>query len=150
MLEATRKDILHPEKKPQRDGRRGTIKIKIKPQIQYCGWPHKLEYNYTTVALPLEWSSESTSGSPAWGSGNGKKSPRKSLGQTCWNLWISCGDKIAVARSRDKDTGSGILGTTHWCEPSWGLPFSNQDLTLPNSLQTPVLGCLRSNNQQSR
>ena len=40
------------------------------------------------------------------------------------------------------------LGNTPQCELSWRSPFWHQDLGPPNSLQTPVLVCLRPNNQQ--
>lgn len=58
MLEPTRKDILHPEteKKPTWDGRRDAIKIKSNSKSS-LSVTHKLENNYITVVLPLEWSS---------------------------------------------------------------------------------------------
>ena len=55
MLEATKKDILHPKtkKKPQQDGRRDAIVIKSNPIP--IGWAtHKLENNYMAEVLPHE------------------------------------------------------------------------------------------------
>ena len=83
-------------------------------------------------------------------SAQGKKQwPHRSLGQTYLlvlksllgrqGLWITAGTKTLVAV---------VLGSTHWHESSWRLPFSHQDLVPPNSLQAPVLALLRPNNQQ--
>ena len=54
MLEPTKKDIPHPKtkKKPQQDGRRGTITIKSNPIPD--GWViHKLQNNNTKEVLLL-------------------------------------------------------------------------------------------------
>ena len=55
------------------------------------------------------------------------------LGEWGW-LWLTVGPRTLAAE---------VLGSTHWWEPSWSLP-----LALPKSLQTPVLGHLRPQNQQ--
>ena len=51
----TRKDNLHPKmKKPQQDGRSGTIRIKSSPIL--TGWAlRKQEANYVTEILPQKW-----------------------------------------------------------------------------------------------
>ena len=54
-------------------------------------------------------------------------------------LWLTAGTRTWVA---------AVLRSTHWCEPSWRPPFSHQDLAPANSLQAPVPGRLRPNNQQ--
>ena len=56
MLEPTKKDTPHPKtkKKPQLDGRRGTITVKPNPYL--LEWvTHKLEDNNTKEVLPLLW-----------------------------------------------------------------------------------------------
>ena len=50
-----------------------------------------------------------------------------------------CGDKSLVAEAS---------WNNHWHELSQKLPYWKRDLTPPNSLQGPVLGWLRPNNQQ--
>ena len=79
MLEPTKKDIQHPKtKRPQQDGRRDTIVIKWNPIP--IGWAnHKLENNYTTEVLPLEWKfwaphQTSQSGGLAMGGGVSRES----------------------------------------------------------------------------
>ena len=51
MLEPTKNVTLHPKKKPQQDGRRGTITIKSNP-VLVVPVTHKLENKYTTEVLP--------------------------------------------------------------------------------------------------
>ena len=76
-LEPTQKDTLHPKtkKKPQWYGRRGAITIKSYP----IPVTHKLENNYTTEVLPLEWKfwaphQVSQPGGPATGGGASRES----------------------------------------------------------------------------
>ena len=54
-LQPNKKDILHMKtKKPQWDGRRGTISIKS--NLTLAKWvTHKLENNYITEVLPQKW-----------------------------------------------------------------------------------------------
>ena len=73
-LELTKKATSHPKtKKPQWDGRRGTITIKSNHIT--AGWvTHKLENTYTTEVYPLEWRfwaprQASQPGGPATGGG---------------------------------------------------------------------------------
>ena len=64
---------------------------------------------------------------------------------TCWSWRVSWGVEVALAHCGDKDTGSGDI---HQHELSWRLSVWYQDLAPLNSLQCPVLECLRLNNQQ--
>ena len=40
-------------------------------------------------------------------------------------LWLTAGTKTITVV---------VLGSIHWCEPCWGLPFSHQDLAPPNRI----------------
>ena len=42
--------------------------------------------------------------------------------------------RVAVAHSGTKTLRAENLGSTHWCELSWRLPFWQQDLAPTNSL----------------
>ena len=53
-------------------------------------------------------------------------------------LWLPVGARTLVDGPRN----------THWRELSWRLPYWHWDLAPPNSLQAPVLGRLRQNNQK--
>ena len=64
---------------------------------------------------------------------------------TCWSWRVSWWVGVALAHCGDKDTGSGNI---HQHELPWRLSVWYQDLAPLNSLQCPVLECLRLNNQQ--
>ena len=62
---------------------------------------------------------------------------RVSWGGGSW-LWLTVGAGTLVVE---------VPGNVDWCELSQRSPFWHQDLAPPNSLQAPVLGRLRPNNQ---
>ena len=86
-LEPTKKDTLHPKtkEKPQWSGRRGTIMIKSN-HIPARWVTHRLENNYTTEILPLEWTFwASCQASQPGGLAMGGGTPRESGFEGQWD-----------------------------------------------------------------
>ena len=177
MLEPTKQDVLRPKtkKNPQQDSLRGAIVIKSNP-IPAKWATHKLENYHRSSPTGVKVLSF-TSGSPAWGSGNGRRKRTRGSafeGQRdlitgipqdwgkqklhSWRVHIrSCAhqDPGKKAVTSPKSLGQTyllvlqgflrrqgaavahcgvVLRSTHWCEPSWRLPYFHQDLAPPNSL----------------
>ena len=68
--------------------------------------------------------------------------PHKSRGQTCLLLlegflWRCWGGRVLWLTVGTKILSAVVLGSTHWHEPSWRLPFFHQDLAPPRD-QTQV------------
>lgn len=66
---------------------------------------------------------------------------------TCWCQRVSWGSWGDVAHPGNIDTGHGYIKEHSSAWLPWKLTFWHKDLTLPNSLYTPELGCLRPNNK---
>ena len=107
-LELTNKDTPHPKtkEKPQWDGRRGTITIKIKSHNCWVGDSQTGEQLYHRSPSSGVKVLSPTSGFPTWGSGNGRRNSQRI------RLWRLAGFDCRTS-TRLGETETPLLKGTH-------------------------------------